>query len=776
MFYSAFADSCLARTLVTSTIAAVAAAVFVATGALPPARAAPAPEDVTGQIRAEVDGQTLQFPSLKTDISADIQGDLAAVTVVQTFVNPATVPLNATYLFPLGEDAAVHAMQMKVGDEIIEARIARKPEARQTFEAAKREGKSAALLEQHRPNMFTQNVANLMPGMPIEVTLRYVQTVPRIDGAYELVLPLIVGPRYMPPAHGLAFARAAPGDSNKGDGLVPDRHAPHEPQRNGEPTAAPLGQWTFAPPPAYPPVNGLTAPQTIDEDRVSIAVTLAAGSNISNVASTSHAITVDGDAGSNRRRIALANGRTIDNRDFILHYTLAGDAVHAGLLSHAGENGGTFSLLIEPPAAPNADKVTPREIVFVLDTSGSMGGAPLDAAKAFMTQALRVLRPTDYFRLIRFSSSASELASGPIAASAGNIQRAMAFVSGLTADGGTEVLSGLQKAFDIQPMPGTHRMIVFLSDGYVGNEAEILRMVADNIGTAHTYVLGVGTGVNRYLLAEMAHQGRGFLRVVDPTETGEAVATAFAKRLDTTVMTDLSIDWGTLGVADVTPAALPDLFAGDSLRVQGRFSGGGTHIVTVKGKVNGQSAQMPLEITLPDGPTGSETRAIPLVWARSQIKDHMRELMTPARLRRGGRTDGQIEEAVTSLGLSHHLMTQWTSFVAVTTKVLNPEPSSARESEVNLPMVKGVGPGAYPDAAGPGGRNGVRGFTPPLSPQPTPGPVQQRASNPFYQTVVAMQPTFGGTATPEPEAIGGLGVMLLGVWLALARRRRAAAN
>lgn len=714
---------------------------------------APAPDELSGQVRALVDGRTIQFPSLKTDITADVQGDLAAVTVVQTFLNPTTVPLNATYLFPLSKDAAVHAMRMKVGDEIIEARIDRKAQARQTFETAKREGKSATLLEQHRPNMFTQNVANLMPGMPIEVTLKYVQTVARVDGAYELAVPLVVGPRYMPRSAPDVLARMTTPDT--------DRDAP---------PAAPVGQWTFAPPPAYPPVNGLDAPETIDEDRVSIRVNLAAAVSIEEVSSATHAISIDGGDDLETRSVTLAGGRTIDNRDFVLRYKLAGEAVQAGLLTHVNESGGTFSLLIEPPAIPADDAITPREIVFVLDTSGSMGGAPMEASKAFMTEALRALRPTDYFRIIRFSSSASELTSGPVAATPSNLRHALSFVSGLTANGGTEVLSGLRKAFAIPAMPETHRMLVFLSDGYVGNEAEILRMVAENIGRAHTYVLGVGTGVNRYLLAEMAHQGRGFMRIIDPTEKGEEAAVAFARKLDTTVMTDLSIDWGTLNVADVTPQAMPDLFAGDSLRIQGRFTGGGAHTIKINGKVNGRNATLPLQITLPDRATGQETQAIPLIWARSQIKDHMRELMVPGHLRRSGLSDSDIETAVTQLGLGHSLMTQWTSFVAVSMKVVNPEPQMARDADVNLPMVKGVGPGAYPNAGAVQGGIPGRQPQPMLPPQPL--PPQQRASNPVYQTVAALQHTFGGTSTPEPEAVGALGVTLVGLWMALARRRR----
>ena len=186
--------------------------------------------------------------------------------------------------------------------------------------------------------------------------------------------------------------------------------APHS-----DPDVAPavaVGQWTFSPPAAYPPVNGLTATDTIDEDRVSIHVNLAAAVAIRDIASATHAITTDGDATAQKRSVTLASGRKIDNRDFVLRYKLAGDAIQAGLLSHMDDKGGTFSLLLEPPAAPAGDDITPREIAFVLDTSGSMAGAPIEASKAFMTQTLRALRPTDYFRIIRFSSSASELTSG----------------------------------------------------------------------------------------------------------------------------------------------------------------------------------------------------------------------------------------------------------------------------------------------------------------------------------------------------------------------------
>lgn len=712
--------------------------------ALAPPRAsanAPLEKDLGGQLRAESNGRPVQFPALKTDITADVQGDLATVTVIQTFTNPTSTPLNATYLFPLSKDSAVHAMQMRVGDELVTAKIDRKEAARQTFEQGKREGKTATLLEQHRPNMFQQNLANLMPGLPITVTLKYVQTVPRVDGAYQLEIPLIVGPRYMPA-----------GSSNR-DVLASIRAgAPaSEPQPDTPPAATPAasGEWSFGPPPKYPPVIGLTIPSTIDQDRVSIHANLAAGMPITGISSTTHTVTTSGEG--NARTVTLASGRTIDNRDFVLRYGIAAEGIQVGLLAHRDAESGTLSLMIEPPKIPDAADITPREIVFLLDTSGSMSGMPIDASKTFMKHALQVLRTSDYFRIIRFSNNASEFTAVPVRATPSNLAAGLAYVNSLHADGGTDVMTGLRQTFSMPPQPNARRILVFLSDGYVGNEAEILRMVSANIDQTRTYVFGIGAAVNRYLLAEMAHQGRGFVRFVDPTEGGHDAAMAFANKLKNTVMTDLAIDWGNLQVTDMTPAALPDLFEGDAIRVQARFKRAGKHVVKVNGKINGRSATLPLEIELPATPTGDETAAIPLIWARSHITDAMRELMTPANLRTGGRSNADIETRVTELGLKHSLATQWTSFVAVSQKVFNIDPAAAVDTSVPLPMVKGVGPGAY-------------------------GVNTRQAAYPMPSgTQVAGLPQFSGGSTPEPETLFGLILVMLSIALGLRRRRKAVA-
>lgn len=754
------------RILVAAALWAVLALVLV------PGRAgaAPPPDDkgLAGRITAEAEGKAIHFPSLKTDVVADIQGDLATVTVTQTFVNPTVTPLNAKYLFPLHKDAAVFAMTMEVGDEVVQAKIREREEARQTFEQGKREGKAAALLEQHRPNMFTQEIANLMPGDPIKVTLKYTQTVPRIDGGYELNVPLVVGPRYIPAdqASRPQVAVLAPPsmlrEISAADNATSRIDAPSTAPAPGVAPPA-TGVWQLGPVPSYPEVAGLTIPATIDADRVSIRVNLASGIAIAGVMSKTHALSTTGDT--TAKTVSLAEGRTVDNRDFILRYTLSGTVPQAGLLAHRDARGGTFSLLLEPPQAPADADVTPREMVFVLDTSGSMAGLPIEASKTFMRHALQALRPADHFRIIRFSSSASELASGPIAATPGNVRAGLAYVDRLTADGGTEVLAGLRQAYGVAQSPGTLRIVVFLSDGYVGNEPEILRMVAASVGQGRLYAFGIGSAVNRYLIEEMARHGRGLSRVIDSTEKSHEAAIQFASRLKTPVLTDIQIDWGNLKPRDVTPALIPDLFEGDSIRIQGRFETAGTHLVKVSGRVNGRPALLPLQIDVPAEATGSSTEAIPLIWARSRIADHMHELMVPQGLRTSGMADTALKAAVTDLGLKFALVTQWTSFVAVSERRVNADPASARDADVPLPMVKGVEPSAYPNAARQPGLGGSR-----IVPAAGGSLIEARAP-----VVPSSQPTFTGGAAPEPEHLAGLALVALLLMWRMRRLSRTAA-
>lgn len=646
------------------------------------------------------DGPTRALPGLRTDIDAAVAGDLVTVTVRQSFAAPPSAAAHARYQFPLPETAAVFKMTLKSGDQIIRAQIQQRDQARATFQKAQESGRSAALLRQHRPNLFTQDVANLMPGQPIEVTLAYVQTVPRIDGVYELALPLVVGPRYEPSRQqrDAATAAAAP-PAIASDTEAATTPTPAEPTPE---TAQPAGVWRFGQPPTYPPVAGLSLPpDVIDPDRVGIAITLDGGMPIVAAESPTHALAQTVET-AQRRRLTLAAGRTIDNRDFVLRYRLGGErTVSAGLLAHHDRRGGFFSLLLEPPPAPPTQDVTPRDMVFVLDCSGSMSGEPLEAAKLFMRHALATLKPTDTFRIIRFSDRATEYSSRPIPATPIAIRQGLAYLETLRGEGGTDMASGIVQALAVPIPEGSLRLVTFLTDGYIGNEDDVLRLINRHLGASRLFALGVGTSVNRYLLAEMSRAGRGFARILDPTESAQAVAAEVSQRLQTPLLTDITIDWGTIAPTELSePGRLPDLFAGSSYRLEGRYAAPGRHHIVIFGKVNGRTATLPLEIDLPGhgedgtgeaGAAGDAGEAVALLWARSAIEREMRRLAEP----QGTPPIAEVEQRVTQLGLDFSLTSAWTSFVAVADQVVNLNPAAAATLPVPLPMVAGITANAY---------------------------------------------------------------------------------
>jgi Ca-activated chloride channel homolog len=657
-------------------------------------------DDLGGHMEGMVHGQSVDLPLLKTEMEAWVDGDLASVVLVQEFSNPHDAVMHARYIFPLPTDAAVHDMEMVVGDRVIRAEIQQADEAKQTFETAQAEGKQAALLTQHRPNVFTQEIANLRPGHAIRVEIHYAHPVPRRDGEYRFVFPMVVGPRYL--------AAAAPLD--------------------GEPEPLEIGQWNL---PASPP---LAHPDRIDSDRVSIEVHLDGGVPVRGVASRSHALAVS-TVDERRREITLVEGRTIDNQDFEFSYDLAGDGAVAGVTAWRGDprEPGVLSLIVEPPVDAPASDITAREIVFVLDCSGSMSGIPMEASKRLVRRSLEGLRPTDFFRIIRFSSGASEFEDRPLAATDANVRRGLSYVDGLHGTGGTEMAHGIRAALDPAPAAGAMRIVVFLTDGYIGDEASITRLIQAKIGDARLFSFGVGNGVNRFLLEEISRAGRGVARIVRPDEDEALAADRLMERLESPYLTDVWIDWGEAegNVYDATPVELPDLFLGQPLRVLARYDRPGTFLVTVHGLMAGKPVTLPVEIELPRGEIeGAPTaEALPITWARAQVEDRMHAYTAPW-THADERDD--LERQVTELGLEHRLVTQWTSFVAVDEEIVV-DPVAAADAamrDVAVPPVQGVSPAAW------GGQ------------------------------------TFGGHAAPEPEEWAALLLVLGLAIVALKPRRR----
>ncbi|SHF55884.1 Ca-activated chloride channel family protein [Litoreibacter ascidiaceicola] len=647
-------------------------------------------DDVAGRVIANVAGTSYDLPMLDSKISVNIEGDMATVEVTQSFINEAHVPVEAEYLFPLNQLAAVYSMDMLIGDEVIKAKIREKAVAEAEFEKAAQDGKAAALLTQHRPNMFTQRIANLMPGLPITVTLRYVQMVPKIDGQHELVIPLIVGPRY-------------------------ESAAVQLPDEDSEDVPMTANSWSISDVPAYPQVVGLDLPDTFTSERVALDLALTGGVSISDFGSDTHQLAVQStEEGLSAK---FAKGKVLDNRDLVIRFTLGGETLEAASLSHTDERGGFVSLMIEPPAVPDDATITPRELVFVLDTSGSMGGQPMEASKRFMDAALRGMRPTDYFRIIPFANHTQNFSSVSKQATARNIRSARAYVDQLSTGGGTEIDNAIRTAFSTPQPENTMKIVVFLSDGYIGGEAQVLRTIRQQIGKSRIYAFGVGTSVNRYLLDAMADEGRGYARYVGVDEDAYEVAEMLAADLKSPLLTDISIDWGDLDVTDVTPSRLPDLFAGNSLRIYARHSGTGAAEVTLKGLVQGRQAAMPVKLTLTDN---AENAALPLIWARNRIASLTRQIAV-------GEQPETADKEITKLGLEFSLQTQNTSFVAVSEQTVNTSGHQATLANVPLPMVSDVSKEAYP------------------------------------------QP-FAGSSSPEPQAI--IGFLLIAAMTLLGFRRR----
>jgi Ca-activated chloride channel family protein len=330
-------------------------------------------------------------PLKNTAVKAEISGFLARVRVKQEFENTYPFPIDAVYTFPLSQNGAVDEMTMTVGSRVIYSKIMKRDEARQTYEQAKAEGKTASLLDQERPNIFTQSVANISPGDKVTIDISYVETLKYDDGAYEFVFPMTVGPRYNP---------ASVKDAAK---IKPTYAA----TRNG--------------------------------GDISIEVSLNAGVPVEEIRSNTHDIQQINFT-PNTSKITLKDEKTIPNKDFILRYDVTGGKIQDAVLTHRDERGGFFTLILQPPDKIANEDRTPKEIVFVLDTSGSMWGFPIEKAKEAMKMSLDGLYPDDTFNLITFSGDTSILFDGPVPATEANLERAKAFLDSRQGGGGTEMM------------------------------------------------------------------------------------------------------------------------------------------------------------------------------------------------------------------------------------------------------------------------------------------------------------------------------------------------
>jgi Ca-activated chloride channel homolog len=601
-------------------------------------------------------------PLRHTDVRADVAGFLARVNVTQEFENPFEDKIEAVYTFPLPQAAAVDDMLLKVGGRTVKGKIMRREQAQAVYEAARSAGQVASLLDQERPNIFTQSVANIMPGERVTVTISYVETLKYEAGTYEFSFPTVVGPRYVPGAPEIVPPpQAAP----TGPAPAPTANAPTE----RVPDAARI----------TPPVlaKGMRSGQDI-----SIEVSLDAGLPIEELKSASHEIEVER-AGPSRARVRLKGAGAIPNKDFVLSYDVAGGKIGDALLTHRGARGGYFTLILQPPDRVAAEDVTPKELVFVLDTSGSMSGFPIEKAKETMGLALEGLYPQDTFNLITFAGDTSVLFPEPVPATPDNLARAKRFLETREGGGGTEMMKAIKTALDPSDARDHVRIVCFMTDGYVGNDLEIISEV-QNHPNARVFAFGIGGSVNRFLLDKMAEHGRGEVEYVSLNDDGSAAARRFHERVRNPLLTDIQIDWGGLPVADVYPKSIPDLFSAKPVVISGRFTGPARGVVRLKGRAGANAFERAVSVNFPE--SQAEHDVLATLWARRRVEDLMSEDYAGAQ---AGQMRQDIREAVTNLGLEYGLMTQFTSFVAVEEMTLT-DGGVPRRVEVPIEIPEGT--------------------------------------------------------------------------------------
>ena len=598
----------------------------------------------------------LELPLKHTRVEAEIKGFVSRVKVIQVYENPCPTPIEAIYVFPLPQNAAVNDMSIRIGDRLIRGDIKKRDEARKIYENAKRTGKTAALLDQERPNIFSQSVANIMPGHEIQIEITYDEALTYEKGGYEFVFPMVVGPRFIP---GSPIGK-------QGGGWSPDTDQ-------------------------VPDASNITPPVLKPGERnghdIELTVRLNAGLPIHGLRSPTHEIRID-PAPADDRPIAqpvtvrLAPRDTVPNKDFVLRYDVAGKKPEMALLSQHDGQDGVFLLMFQPPESAAPEEITPKEMVFVMDCSGSMSGEPIALAKQAVRYALNHLNPNDTFQIIRFSESASPFSPQPLPATPENIRRGLSYLNGLNGEGGTMMIEGIKAALDYPHEENRLRIVCFMTDGYIGNETEILAAIGEKLGVqTRLFSLGVGSSVNRYLLERMAEVGRGEVQYILLNEKPDRTVEKFYERVRHPVLTDLRIDWGNLEVTDLTPARIKDLFVGQPIFLLGRYQQPAQGGIRILGNMAGKEVEFPLSVklnelevsepqTLPPAPS-----ALASLWARSRIRELEAEQY--------GGENADTVKAITELALKYRLMSAYTSFVAVEEKIVN---ESGRVQTIHVPV------------------------------------------------------------------------------------------
>lgn len=578
-----------------------------------------------------------RLPLKDTRVHIDVSGVIADVKVLQTYRNEGSRPINARYVFPASTRAAVYAMRMRIGDQVIVAKIKEREKAKQEFDKAKHEGKSASLLEQNRPNVFSMSLANVMPGDQIEIELRYTELLVPTDGTYEVVFPTVVGPRYS---------------------SQPDLSAPQEDR---------LVQSPYL----HQGVNPTSA--------LHISARISAGVPIQDLSCPSHQILPQWQTASIARLAMDDVDPFLGNRDFVLRYRLAGAQIASGLILYQGKDENFFLYMAQPPERVATADIPAREYIFVVDVSGSMEGFPLSTSKALLRDLIAQLRPSDLFNVVLFAGGSAVLSPKSLAADQQNAANAIRVIEQQRGGGGTELLAAIQNAMTLPREPGFSRSIVLVTDGYVSGEKGVFDYVRDHLDQSNVFAFGIGSSVNRYLIEGVAKAGMGEPFIVTQESEAPTIAARFREYIQTPVLANIQISAIGFDVYDVHASHFPDLFAQRPVVLFGKWRGPATGSIELQGKTGQGDYVTRLDVASaqPDEANG----ALRYLWARSRI----------AELSDYGSNDADSDRIseITSLGLKYNLLTQYTSFIAVREVVRNAQ-GPAEDVDQPLPLPLGV--------------------------------------------------------------------------------------
>lgn len=596
-------------------------------------------------------GQYYLAPTIDTDVNMDISGLVARVQVTQHFTNPSTEWVNGVYVFPLPEKAAVDHMKLIIGERIIEGKIKERLEAKRIYTQAKQQGKKASLIEQERPNIFTNSIANIGPNEKVSVTIEYQQTLSYDQGQFSIRFPMVVGIRYIPGNASITEFKATGWALNSDEVADASRITPPITDTN----------------------QGYDNP-------VSINIKLETGFPLINVASSYHPISkqmLDAD----HYEIQLANHTTSANRDFeLIWHPKITHQPQAALFTQEKENEIYALLMLMPPEVDwNKEQIFAKEMIYVIDTSGSMSGESIQQAKEALLLALKELRSEDWFNIIQFNSHTEALSAQALPASENNIDRARNYIHSLQADGGTEIAPALNAALKNDSNNERIRQVIFLTDGSVGNEEALFKIIQNNLNNSRLFTVGIGSAPNSYFMSEAASLGRGTYTYIGDIQEVKQKMSALLQKLSHPVLSDLELAWendSKISKIDFWPNPIQDLYIGEPLIVSLKLPK-----EQIQSSITGKTNQSDWSTTLPIE-KGGIAQGLDVLWARNKIQSLSQKISR-------GANPEEIKQAITEIGLEHHIVTKHTSLVAVDITPTRPEEIHSKDKAVPLKKPQG---------------------------------------------------------------------------------------